>query len=432
MRARELAVGSVPCLALRVTYVGELGWELYCPTRVRPRALGRDLGRRAASTASSPAATRRSTRCGSRRATASGAPTSRPTTRRSRPGSGSRSSSTRASSSAARRCSSGRSPSGGSAAWCSTTRARSRSAPSRCASAASRRPRHERRLRLHGRALDRLRVPARRPSRSRGAGRGRDLRRVGRGRGRRGAALRSRGRADPRLGRRMQRSRSSRGSGRAASTRSSRSAAGITNHNFKIGAGGETFVLRIGGKDTQLLGIDREVEHAASLAAAALGIGPEVVAFLEPEGYLVTRFVEGEVGTRGRRRGGAGAAAAARRPAIPGRFDAFRVVETYARDRRGARRRHPAAVRLRPSEIARRIEERRRGAPSSVPATTTCSPRTSSATASRLWIVDWEYAGMGDPVFDLAQLRRQQRARRRRRAAAARGLRGGDAERCTS
>ena len=32
MQARELAVGSVPCLALRVTYVGELGWELYCPT----------------------------------------------------------------------------------------------------------------------------------------------------------------------------------------------------------------------------------------------------------------------------------------------------------------------------------------------------------------------------------------------------------------
>jgi glycine cleavage system T protein len=31
MRAREIDVGSVPCLALRVTYVGELGWELYCP-----------------------------------------------------------------------------------------------------------------------------------------------------------------------------------------------------------------------------------------------------------------------------------------------------------------------------------------------------------------------------------------------------------------
>jgi 4-methylaminobutanoate oxidase (formaldehyde-forming) len=34
MRARELAIGRVPCLALRVTYVGELGWELYCPTEL--------------------------------------------------------------------------------------------------------------------------------------------------------------------------------------------------------------------------------------------------------------------------------------------------------------------------------------------------------------------------------------------------------------
>jgi len=32
MTAREIAVGSIPCLALRVTYVGELGWELYCPS----------------------------------------------------------------------------------------------------------------------------------------------------------------------------------------------------------------------------------------------------------------------------------------------------------------------------------------------------------------------------------------------------------------
>jgi glycine cleavage system aminomethyltransferase T/glycine/D-amino acid oxidase-like deaminating enzyme len=31
MRLRDLAVGDVPVRALRVTYVGELGWELYCP-----------------------------------------------------------------------------------------------------------------------------------------------------------------------------------------------------------------------------------------------------------------------------------------------------------------------------------------------------------------------------------------------------------------
>src|SRR6202162_2652451 len=31
LTSQQLAIGSVPCLALRVTYVGELGWELYCP-----------------------------------------------------------------------------------------------------------------------------------------------------------------------------------------------------------------------------------------------------------------------------------------------------------------------------------------------------------------------------------------------------------------
>ena len=32
MTVREITVGDVPVRALRVTYVGELGWELYCPT----------------------------------------------------------------------------------------------------------------------------------------------------------------------------------------------------------------------------------------------------------------------------------------------------------------------------------------------------------------------------------------------------------------
>ncbi len=32
MSLREITIGDVPVRALRVTYVGELGWELYCPT----------------------------------------------------------------------------------------------------------------------------------------------------------------------------------------------------------------------------------------------------------------------------------------------------------------------------------------------------------------------------------------------------------------
>ena len=91
LTARQITVGRVPVLALRVTYVGELGWELYAADRVRAGAVGHAVGGRPASTASSPAATGRSTRSGSRRATASGRATSPRTRRRSRRVSGSRS-----------------------------------------------------------------------------------------------------------------------------------------------------------------------------------------------------------------------------------------------------------------------------------------------------------------------------------------------------
>ena len=137
-RARS-RVGAVPVLALRVTYVGELGWELYAPTEYGRGAVGRRSGRRAGRTAWSPAATGRSTRSGSRRATASGRATSRPRRRRTRRASGSRSRSTRAStSSAARRSSRRRRPAraSGCAASSSTTRARSASATSRSGSTA--------------------------------------------------------------------------------------------------------------------------------------------------------------------------------------------------------------------------------------------------------------------------------------------------------
>jgi glycine cleavage system T protein len=37
MSAKEINVGAVPCLAVRVTFVGELGWELYCPSEYAVR-----------------------------------------------------------------------------------------------------------------------------------------------------------------------------------------------------------------------------------------------------------------------------------------------------------------------------------------------------------------------------------------------------------
>jgi aminoglycoside phosphotransferase (APT) family kinase protein len=174
---------------------------------------------------------------------------------------------------------------------------------------------------------------------------------------------------------------------------------GITNHNFRVEVGDETFVLRIGGEDTQLLGIDRESEHAASRVAAELGLAPEVVAFLEPEGYLVTRFVAGEVGGVEVAQVGAALRRLHGGPPIPSRFDSFRVVEAY---RAIAAERGVAIPPLYgwAEEIASRIEEHRRGAPL-VPCHNDLLNANFIADGSRLWIVDWEYAGMGDPFFDL-------------------------------
>ncbi len=69
---------------------------------------------------------------------------------------------------------------------------------------------------------------------------------------------------------------------------------GITNKNYKLETGGKAYMLRITGENTDLLGIQREIEHASNLAAGRLGIAPEVLYFIEPEGYLVTRFIDGK------------------------------------------------------------------------------------------------------------------------------------------
>jgi thiamine kinase-like enzyme len=68
---------------------------------------------------------------------------------------------------------------------------------------------------------------------------------------------------------------------------------GLTNSNYCVTVGTERFVLRISGNNTTRLGIIRTHELAAMHSAADAGIGPEVVAFLQPEGHLVTRWVGG-------------------------------------------------------------------------------------------------------------------------------------------
>ncbi len=140
MRMRELAVGDVPVRALRVTFVGELGWELYCPTEYGAGAVAHAVG-------GGRAARPRGRRLPRDRLAAAGEGLPRVGRRhharrdaRTRPGSASACKHdkrefigaealrrARASDGADRRAC---------AASCSRTRARSRSATSRCASAA--------------------------------------------------------------------------------------------------------------------------------------------------------------------------------------------------------------------------------------------------------------------------------------------------------
>src|SRR6185369_179609 len=113
---------------------------------------------------------------------------------------------------------------------------------------------------------------------------------------------------------------------------------GITNRNFLVTVADvpERYVIRLAGNDTHLLGISREVEYAATVAAAGVGVGPEVTAFIRPEGYLVTKFIDGApIGTEAVHRADtlARVADSLRRfhdgPPIPGLFIPFRIVEAY-------------------------------------------------------------------------------------------------------
>ena len=145
---------------------------------------------------------------------------------------------------------------------------------------------------------------------------------------------------------------------------------GITNHNFRVDVGDETFVLRIGGQDTELLGIERFAEHAASLVAAELGLAPGVVAFLEPEGYLVTRYVDGVVGKVDVAQVGAALRRLHDGPADPEPVRQLPRGRGLPGDRRGARNR--ASRRRTTGRVSSRVGSRSGGAASrSVRATTT-------------------------------------------------------------
>jgi thiamine kinase-like enzyme len=188
-------------------------------------------------------------------------------------------------------------------------------------------------------------------------------------------------------------------------------AAGITNRNFLISTGDERFVLRLAGRDTDLLGIDREAEVEAGRAASAAGVGPEIVVWMPERSCLVTRFVLGEPIPeddlqRHEILGHVIRSVRAIHASAPIRstFPVFRIVEDYAR----VATEHGVEVPGSYDEahaVADRIEVAFSRAPMPL---TTCHDDLLNANflldGEHVWIVDYEYAGMGDPFFDLGNL----------------------------
>ncbi|MGH2596056.1 MAG: phosphotransferase [Actinomycetota bacterium] len=186
---------------------------------------------------------------------------------------------------------------------------------------------------------------------------------------------------------------------------------GITNRNFKVEIGGEWFVVRLSGKDTDLLGIDREAENAAASAAAAAGVAPEVFAYLPGHGALITRFVQGgsipEEDLQREEVLGAvvrSVKAIHACPPIPSTFPVFRIVEEYreiAADRGVA---SPAAF----EEVHAKAGDIEAAFSKQPLADHPCHNDLLNANflldGDHVWIVDYEYGGMGDPFFDLGNL----------------------------
>jgi len=183
---------------------------------------------------------------------------------------------------------------------------------------------------------------------------------------------------------------------------------GITNRNFRVTVNGQAYVLRLAGEDTELLGIDRQHEYAANVAAAKVGVAPEVVYFIEPEGYLVTRFVDGKPIPIDEMRSSENVRRVAQAlikihsmGSIPGVFSASRVVNAYTT----LSRRNGA---LFPDDFDWLLDRKREIEGAQHQGTIMPRPCHNDLLNGNflddgaIRILDWEYAGMGDVFFDLA------------------------------
>lgn len=188
-------------------------------------------------------------------------------------------------------------------------------------------------------------------------------------------------------------------------------AGGLTNTNYRVTSPAGRFVVRIAGKDTGLLAIDRANEAHNTVAAAETGVGAPFVAALPEHDALVLEFLEAETMSPELLRRGdrLDAAAAACRRLHGGRrflhdFDMFRIQRGYRELVRERGFRLPDRYdELEPQ--ARRVEEAMRARPEpTVPCNNDLLAENFLWTGAEFRLIDYEYSGNNEASFELGNV----------------------------
>lgn len=187
---------------------------------------------------------------------------------------------------------------------------------------------------------------------------------------------------------------------------------GLTNRVFRIDVPGQSYVLRLPGEGTDAY-IDRKVEAQNANAAARAGVSPDLVSVDVSRGLMLTRFVEGRTMTPDLFRSVEGAPARAARAfktlhesgeIFAFRFELFAMIDNYLALLADLGAALPDGYH---DVLAKAESVRSALAANPVPlAPCHCDPLCENFidTGERMWLVDWEYSGMNDPLWDLGDL----------------------------
>jgi len=188
-------------------------------------------------------------------------------------------------------------------------------------------------------------------------------------------------------------------------------AGGLTNTNYRVVAPSGTYVVRISGKDTGLLAIDRENEAHNTRLAAETGVGAPFVAWLPEHDALVLEFLDGEVMDAEKLRRGdhlPAIARACRRLHEGGRFqhefDMFEIQRGYLRVVRERGFRLPERYlefepQVRALEAAMRAHEEPK-----VPCNNDLLAENFIDCNGEMRLIDYEYSGNNEPSFELGNI----------------------------